>query len=98
MFPLHYKEYEAIFIPNQTPPGEQNPESPESPGNPREPGSWDPDSRSKADPPAVTRAAARALDSGFWPARCMCSKREAEVDPRLPEGPLAWFSLHCWPQ
>lgn len=92
MFPLYYTEYEAIFIPNQTPPGEQNPESPESPGSPREPGSRDPESRSKADPPAVT------LDSGFWPAGCMCSKTEAEVDPRLPEGPLAWFSLHCQPQ
>lgn len=54
MFPPHYKEYEAIFIPNQTPPGEQNPESPESPGGPREPGSQGPESCSKVDPPAMT--------------------------------------------
>lgn len=76
MFPPHYKEYEAIFIPNQTPPGEQNPESPESPGGPRQPGSRDPESRSSRS------ASSHHPDSGFWPAGCVVQQDGSRGGPQ----------------
>lgn len=51
------------------------------------------ESRSKADPPAVTRAVARALGSGFRPVGRMCSERQAEWTPGCPKDP--WLGLPC---
>lgn len=49
-------------------------QSPESPGGPREPGSWDPDSRSKADPPAVTQLQPEPWTRASGPPR-VCAAR-----------------------
>ena len=98
MFPPHCKEYEAIFIPNQTPAGEQNPESPESPGGPREPGSRGPREPQQGRP--ASRDPSCGQSPGLrLPARRAHVQREASrMDTRLPEGPLAWSSLHQRPQ
>lgn len=49
-------------------------QSPESPGGPREPGFWDPDSRSKADPPAVTQLQPEPWTRASGPPR-VCAAR-----------------------